>query len=81
MGQINSKFWGKSGSVSTLIGNRNNILSKHSIAAEVEEEVFAENYDDQEDERKYKSSSHFDDSVRGGFTRDEKNNFMVRTNI
>lgn len=43
---------------------------------EVEEEVFAENYDDQEDDSKYKSSSHFDDGIRGGLTRDDKTNFM-----
>jgi hypothetical protein len=43
----------------------------------VEEEVFAENYDDQEDERKYKPSSNFDD-IGDGFSRISRSNVMVR---
>lgn len=42
---------------------------------EVEEEVFAENYDDQEDERKYKPSSNFDD-IGDGFSRISRSNVM-----
>lgn len=41
---------------------------------EVEEEVFAENYDDQDD-GKYKSSTNYD-VTSGGFTRENKINFM-----
>ena len=45
---------------------------------EVEEEVFAENYDDQEDDSIYKSGSYFEDGSRGGVTKDgDKTNFMV----
>ena len=43
----------------------------------MEEEVFAENYDDQEDERKYKTTSNFDD-IGDGVTRAIRSNVMVR---
>ena len=44
---------------------------------EVEEEVFAENYDDQEDDHKYKTGFHFEDSSRERFIKDSnKTNFM-----
>lgn len=44
---------------------------------EVEEEVFAENYDDQEDDHKYKTGFHFEDSSRERFIKDaSKANFM-----
>ena len=47
------------------------------ILAEVEEEVFAEDYDDQDEDGKYKSNANFDTS--GGFTRENKMNCMVRS--
>ena len=47
------------------------------IPAEVLEEVFAENYDDQEDDSKYKSSFNKNDT-KDGFAKDDKANFMVR---
>ena len=43
----------------------------------MEEEVFAENYDDQEDERKYKTSSNFND-IGDGLSRASRSNVMVR---
>lgn len=43
--------------------------------SEVLEEVFAENYDDQEDDSKYKSSYNKNDS-KDGFAKDDKANFM-----
>ena len=47
------------------------------IPAEVLEEVFAENYDDQEDDSKYKTSFNKNDT-KDGFAKDDKANFMVR---
>ena len=46
------------------------------ILAEVEEEVFAENYDDQEDDGRIKSLSHYDD--KNTHTKDDVS-FMVRS--
>ena len=45
------------------------------LIAEVEEEVFAESYDDQEDDGRSKSISHFDE--KGPYTKDDIS-FMVR---
>ena len=52
-------------------------ISQSFIPAEVLEEVFAENYDDQEDDSKYKSSFNKNDT-KDGFAKDDKANFMVR---